>query len=151
MVSLLGIVSTLIYLFRFLSDMVMRKAYYKLGKSTYAIVSALLMAGLMLQALPRFVSSVDTASAMFLGYLMQAFVRDPYITLVQNTSLEDDDSRAQQSSLVAQNAAKKVGALLLAAVCIVLLRHGSIPGVMAMMAAASCLNLMFSFMIMRKL
>lgn len=148
-VLLLSIVSTLIFFFRFLSDIVMRKAYYKLGNNTYAIVSALLMAGLMLQMLPWVVSSVDTASALFLGYLMQAFVRDPYITLVQHTSLEDDDFRAQQSSLIVQNAAKKVGALLLAAVCIILLRHGSIPCVMAMMAAVSCLNLMFSLVIVR--
>lgn len=149
-VSLLSIVSTMIYLFRFLSDLAMRKVYYKLGDNTYAIAGALLMAGLMLQVFPWFHSEVDAAGVLFMGYLMQAFVRDPYITLVQNSSLEGGNYRNQQSSLVAQNAAKKVGALLLAGASIIILHEGDILWVMTMMAAASGMNLLLSFMIMGK-
>jgi len=149
-VSLLSIVSTMIYLFRFLSNLAMRKAYYKLGDNTYAIEGALLMAGLMLQVFPWFYSEVDTAGVLFMGYLMQAFVRDPYITLVQNSSLEGGNYRNQQSDLVAQNAAKKVGALLLAGTCIIILHERDILWVMTMMAAASGMNLLLSFMIIGK-
>lgn len=51
---------------------------------------------------------------------MAAFVRDPFVTLIQNLSLNLENKARQQSMLIALNSAKKVGALVLSAVCTLL-------------------------------
>ena len=146
-VSLLSIVSTLVYLLKFLSNVIMRKGYYVVGDRAAVIISALLVTGLLLQTIPWLIPAANLAAMLFTGYLMLAFVRDPYITLVQNITLETDDNGRQQARLIALNASKKAGPMLLSAAATLLLKSFGISSVMILMTAAACLNLMFCFII----
>ena len=106
------------------------------------MAALLLMTGLLLQTLPWVMPGLHRAAVLSIGYLLQAFVRDPYITLIQNISLCNDDLHWQQSMLISLNGAKKAGTLLLSAAATLLLKNRSIMVVMIMMAAASCLNIL---------
>ena len=146
-IALLSMVSTLIYLFRFLSNMIMGKGYYVVGDTAAIIISALLLTGMLLQIIPWAVRTGNPAPVLCTGYLLLAFVRDPYITLVQNITLETGDTGRQQSRLIALNASKKAGPMLLSAAGTVLLGSWSIASVMILMTAAACMNLILCFAI----
>ena len=145
-ITLLSVVSALVYLFRFLSNVMMKTAYVKLGNKALLVASVALTAGLCLQIIPRFASFAGIAMVLSVGYLLQAFVRDPYITLVQNISLTRADLRQQQSMLIALNGAKKFGLLALSATCTLILRNGSVLHVIVLMTLASCVNVVLCLM-----
>ena len=111
------------------------------------IISTLLVTGLLLQTIAWFIPAANLAALLFTGYLMLAFVRDPYITLVQNITLETDDTGRQQARLIALNASKKAGPMLLSAASTLLLKSFGISSVMILMTAAACMNLVFCFII----
>lgn len=71
-ISLLSIVSSLIYFFRLLSNVLMRNAGKKLRDKAPAIISALLTAGLLMQTFPWAVPCMHTAAVLCIGYLLQA-------------------------------------------------------------------------------
>ena len=123
------------------------EAYNLVRERAIIIVSILMLAGLLLQMLPWVIPAVNIAAVLLIGYLMQAFVRDPFTTLVQNITLDADDKCRQQSMLVALNGAKKGGSLFLAAVCTVIIRHGIILHAMSMMAAMAFINILLCFVI----
>ena len=148
-ITLLSIASTLVFLFRFLSNVILGSAYNLVRERAIIIVSMLMLAGLMLQMLPWVIQAVNIAAVLLVGYLMQAFVRDPFTTLIQNITLDADDKCRQQSMLVALNGAKKGGSLLLAAACTLIIRYGSIPYAMAMMTAMAFINIFLCFVIAR--
>ena len=84
------------------------------------------------------------------GYLLLAFIRDPFITIVQNISLESNALYKQQGMLIALNGAKKAGALALSAAATILLRTHSIFAVMVLMTAAASLNLLICIVIINQ-
>ena len=96
---------------------------------------------------------VDTESIvpfLFVGYLMTAFARDPYVTIVQNMSLDSSEARRQKNILVALNGAKKIGALVLSAVATLFVEHGSIAAVMMLMTAVAGVDILLSVIIWRR-
>ena len=148
-ITLLSIASTLVFMFRFLSNVILRTTYNRVRERAIVIVSVMMLMGLLLQLLPWTISGVSIAAVLTVGYLMQAFVRDPFTTLVQNMTLSGDDKCRQQSLLVALNGAKKAGSLLLAAFCTLILKSRSVPYAMAFMAALALLNIFLCFKIAR--
>lgn len=140
-ITLLSIASTLVFLFRFLSNVILRYTYNRVRERAIVIVSVMMLAGLLLQQLPWMISGISMAAVLTAGYLMQAFVRDPFTTLIQNITLSDYDKRRQQSLLVALNGAKKAGSLLLAAACTLILKSQSVSYAMALMTALAFLNI----------
>ena len=147
-ITLLSIASTLVFLFRFLSNVILRTTYNRIRERAIVIVSVMMLAGLLLQLLPWTIPEVNMAAVLAAGYLMQAFVRDPYTTLIQNITLNDDKLR-QQSLLVTLNGAKKAGSLILAATCTFFIKGWSISYAMAFMTALALLNIFLCFRIVR--
>ena len=79
-----------------------------------------------------------------------AFVRDPFVTIVQNLSLDSDEMKKQQNMLVALNGARKLGALVLSAAATLFLEHRSISAVMMLMTAVAGINVLLSIIIWRQ-
>lgn len=148
-VLLLSIISTVVYLIRILSNMMTRGSFDKYRNRTLLIVSEFLVVGLALQMLPWVPSIRGITSIVIvllcIGYLMAAFVRDPFVTLIQNLSLNLENKARQQSMLIALNSAKKVGALVLSAVCTLLLDESIIIYAMLLMAVAALINVILCF------
>ena len=72
---------------------------------------------------------------------MLSFVRDPFITLVQNICLENSNNKIeQQNALVLLNASKKTGALLLSAICTLLLNRWNVVNVIVLMTIIAMIN-----------
>ena len=140
-VLLLSSAAAILYLLRFLSNLLMRSAYRHVGNRAVVITSVLLLAGLLLQLAPRVALPLPPAFALCAGYLLLAFVRDPYTTLIQNIALTDTDPSHQQSMLIRLNGAKKLGALLLSAVSTLLMYRFDTTAVMLLMALAAAANL----------
>ncbi len=149
--TLLSIVCTLVYFFRILSNIIMRDKLAKYRDRSAIVVAVLLIAGLIMQTVPWNMSMGYTELLLCTGYLLIAFVRDPYITLVQSISLESNDRGRQQSMLIALNGAKKAGALVLSAAGTFLLTHYAISTVMIMMVVAACINLILCICYVKRL
>lgn len=142
-VSLLGIASTMVFLTKIISNFLMSKTYNKVKNKSAIIISILLIIGLSLQLFPwLFFVNNTVMCCIFLctGYLLLAFVRDPYITLIQNVFIKNNTIIEQQDILVILNAIKKIGALLLSAICTILLNKSSAISVMILMTLAASLN-----------
>jgi len=147
---LLSIVSTLVYFFRILSNIVMRDKLAKFKDRLAIIVAVLLIAGLFMQTVLWNTDTGYTKLLLCFGYLLIAFVRDPYITFMQSISLESGDLKRQQSMLIALNGAKKIGALVLSLAGTFLLNHDTISSVMIMMVGAAALNLILCIWYVKK-
>ena len=153
-VLLLSIISTVVYLIRILSNMMTSRFFDKNRNRILLVVSGSLVVGLSLQMLP-WVPSIKKITPIVIvllciGYLMAAFVRDPFITLIQNLSLDSESKARQQSMLIALNSAKKVGALVLSAVCTILLDESIIIYAMSLMAVGALINVFLCFRIIHK-
>lgn len=153
-VSLLGIISTVVYLIRILSNMMTSRFFDKNRNRILLVVSGSLVVGLALQMLP-WVPSIRKITPIVIvllciGYLMAAFVRDPFTTLIQNLSLDSESKARQQSMLIALNSAKKVGALVLSAVCTILLDESIIIYAMSLMAVGALINVFLCLRVIHK-
>ena len=153
-VLLLSIISTVVYLIRILSNMMTSGFFDKNRNRVLLIVSGFLVVGMLLQILP-WVPSIRGITPIVIvllctGYLMAAFVRDPFITLIQNLSLDLESKARQQSMLIALNSAKKVGALVLSAVCTILLDDSIIIYVMSLMTVVALINVFFCLRVIHK-
>lgn len=153
-VSLLSIISTIVYLVRILSNMLTRKSFDKYRNRTVLVVSGFLVAGLSLQLLP-WIPTIKGIMPLVIallctGYLMTAFVRDPFVTLIQNLSLDQENKARQQGMLIALNTAKKAGALVLSAVCTLILNESAIISVMILMMAAALIDMYLCFKTIHK-
>ncbi len=140
--KLLGVVSFLVYLFRFLSNVLMSKFFSRLGRRLYLALQLVLAVSLAFQILPWVCR--PTAPTLFLlplGYLGMSFVRDPYVTAVQNESLLVEDPIKRQSNMVTLNFVKKVGALFLSTVFTLMLKETSISSVMVVMCTLAAVSL----------
>lgn len=148
-VLLLSIISTVVYLVRILSNMMTRSSFDKNRNNALLIVSGFLVVGVVLQILPWMptIGRITPIVIVLLcaGYLLAAFVRDPFVTLIQNLSLNLENKARQQSMLIALNSAKKVGALVLSAVCTLLLDESIIIYAMLLMAVAALINVILCF------
>jgi len=125
----------------------MKKIYEKIKNRSAFIFSKLLLIGLLLQILPWIhnIQNCKTICCILLcsGYLLISFVRDPFITLVQNICLKNSNNKIeQQNALVILNASKKIGALLLSAICILLLNSSNVVNVIILMTMAAIINYM---------
>jgi len=140
-ITLLGILSTVIYMIRILSNVVMRETYKKAGKNILIVVSVLMTTGLAFQILPWFSTAKCMPILLCAGYLLLAFVRDPYITLVQDLSLENREREKQQGILIGLNTAKKAGALFLSITATLILKYSNIIPVMEMLCMMSIVNI----------
>lgn len=140
-VMLLSSAAAILYLLRFLSNLLLRGTYRRVGNRAVGIVSFLLLGGLLLQLAPRGALPLPPAFVLCAGYLLLAFVRDPYTTLLQNISLTDTDPSRQQSMLIRLNAAKKLGALILSAAATLLMYRFDTTAVMLLMTLAAAVNL----------
>ena len=149
-VMLLGIISALVYFCRMLSNMLLKEVYFRIKNEAMVIASAMLGCGLMLHLLPWIVDTESIVPFLCVGYLMTAFARDPYVTIVQNMSLDSSEARRQQNILVALNGAKKIGALVLSAVATLFVEHGSIATVMMLMTAVAGVDILLSVIIWRR-
>ena len=94
-----------------------------------------------MQTLPWFSSTGDMTAFLCIGYLLMAFVRDPYITLIRHICLEDDDKARQQTMLITLNGAQKAGSLILSAVVTLILNHWDVPSVMILMTALAMVTI----------
>lgn len=144
-VSLLGIISAIVYLIRIFSNLIMKKIYEKIRNRSAFIFSKLLIIGLFLQILPWIhnIHNCKIICCILLcsGYLLLSFVRDPFITLVQNICLENSNNKIeQQNALVLLNASKKTGALLLSAICTLLLNRWNVVNVIVLMTIIAMIN-----------
>lgn len=153
-VLLLSIISTVVYLVRILSNMMTSRFFDKNRNHILLVVSGSLVVGMSLQMLP-WVPSIKKITPIVIvllciGYLMAAFVRDPFITLIQNLSLDLESKARQQSMLIALNSAKKVGALVLSAVCTILLDESIIIYAMSLMAVGALINVFLCLRVIHK-
>ena len=144
-VSLLGIISAIVYLIRIFSNLIMKKIYEKIKNRSAFIFSKLLIIGLLLQILPWIYNAQNAKIVCCIllcsGYLLLSFVRDPFITLVQNICLEKSNNKIeQQYVLVTLNASKKIGALLLSAICALLLNRWNALSVILLMTIFAIIN-----------
>lgn len=114
------------------------------------IVSVLLGTGLFLQYFPWITEVKNTAFFLCIGYLLTAFVRDPFTTVIQNMSLTGSEIQRQQKMLVVLNAARKAGSLLLSALATLLLNYTDLSVIMMVMMIAAFLNLILGLIILRK-
>ena len=128
----------------------LKEVYFRIKNKAMVIASAMLGCGLMLQLLPWIVDTESIVPFLCVGYLMTAFARDPYVTIVQNMSLDSSEARRQQNILVALNGAKKIGALVLSAVATLFVEHGSIAAVMMLMTAVAGVDILLSLIIWRR-
>ena len=149
-VMLLSMMASLIYFLRMLSNLVLQKVYLKVRNQAMLLVSVLLAIGLLLQYLPWIAKINGTALLLCTGYLLMAFVRDPFTTIIQNLSLTGSEVRMQQKMLVALNAARKAGSLILSALATVLLNFTNLSAVMKLMLIAAVINLLLGLIILRK-
>jgi hypothetical protein len=146
-VFFLSAVTSVIYLIRVVSNVMLKETYAAVKSKAVIIAASLSVCGLLLQLLPWI---KDTGSAVVIlctGYLLLAFIRDPFITVIQNMSLESNESHRQQGILIALNGAKKAGALALSAAATLLLNSHSVFLVMVMMAVAAAVNLLLCIVI----
>ena len=148
-VMLLGVVSTLVYFLRILSNTVMKKKYARYKEYSMAIAAILLIAGLLMQAAIWPFITGHTEVILSVGYLLIAFVRDPYVTFAQSVSLKSADPQRQQSMLIALNGAKKAGALALSAAGTLVLKNSGISSVMMIMTVAASANLVLVYAFIR--
>ena len=140
--KLLGVVSFLVYLFRFLSNVLMSKFFSRLGRRLYLALQLVLAVSLAFQILPWVCRpTAPTLFLLSLGYLGMSFVRDPYVTAVQNESLLVEDPIKRQSNMVTLNFVKKVGALFLSTVFTLMLKGTSISSVMVAMCTLAAVSL----------
>ena len=121
------------------------KIYEKIRNRSAFIFSKLLIIGLFLQILPWIhnIHNCKIICCILLcsGYLLLSFVRDPFITLVQNICLENSNNKIeQQNALVLLNASKKTGALLLSAICTLLLNRWNVVNVIVLMTIIAMIN-----------
>ena len=137
----LGFIMFLVFLFRMLSNILMAEFFARFKKWIFIGLHLLLVLALVMQILP-WMRQPSTLMVVLvaIGYLMTAFVRDPYMTAVQNDSLLTADKDKQQENLIVLNAIRKVGALLLSGGCTLMLREMSIMPVMVLMAAMAALS-----------
>ncbi len=149
-VMLLSFTAAVLYLLRFLSNLLMRSAYRRVGNRTLIVVSGLLLTGMLLQLIPRISHFRNPAFVLCAGYLLLAFVRDPYITLIQNIALAEADPCRQQSMLIKLNSVKKLGALILSAVATLLMYQFTSYAVMLLMTLAAAVNLVLCIRIIKK-
>lgn len=142
-VMLLSFTAAALYLLRFLSNLLMRSSYRRVGNHTLLVVSVLLLAGMLLQLAPRIPLLVHPAYVLCAGYLLLAFVRDPYITLIQNIALAEAeaDPCRQQSMLIKLNSVKKLSALILSAAATLLMYRFTSYAVILVMTLAAAVNL----------
>ena len=147
---LLSVITTVVYLIRIVSNMAMRKAYGKVKNRVAIFVSILLAAGLVMQTLPWFSFTGDMIAFLCIGYLLMAFVRDPYITLIRHISLEDDDKARQQTMLITLNGTQKAGSLILSAVATLMLNHWDVLSVMILMTALAVVTIVLCVLMVRK-
>ncbi len=142
-VMLLSFTAAALYLLRFLSNLLMRSSYRRVGNRTLLVVSVLLLAGMLLQLAPRIPLLVHPAFVLCAGYLLLAFVRDPYITLIQNIALAEAeaDPCRQQSMLIKLNSVKKLSALILSAAATLLMYRFTSYAVILVMTLAAAANL----------
>ena len=137
----LGFIMFLVFLFRMLSNILMAKFFARFWKWIFIGLHLLLVLALVMQILPWVYQPMTLMVVLVaIGYLMTAFVRDPYMTAVQNDSLLTADKDKQQENLIVLNVARKVGALLLSGGCTLMLREMSIMPVMVLMAAMAVLS-----------
>lgn len=146
-VFFLSAVTSVIYLIRGLSNVIMKGAYTAVRSKAVVIAASLSVCGLLLQLLPWIKDTGITVELLCAGYLLLAFIRDPFITVIQNISLESDSLYKQQAMLIALNGAKKAGALALSAAATILLKSHSVFIVMAVMTAAAAVNLLMCLVI----
>ena len=146
-VFFLSAVTSVIYLIRGLSNVIMKGAYTAVRSKAVVIAALLSVCGLLLQLLPWIKDTGITVELLCAGYLLLAFIRDPFITVIQNISLESDSLYKQQAMLIALNGAKKAGALALSAAATILLKSHSVFIVMAVMTAAAAVNLLMCLVI----
>jgi len=149
-VMLLSMTATLIYFLRMLSNLVLQKIYLKVRNQTMLIVSFLLLIGLLLQLLPWIAEIRNTALMLCAGYLLMAFARDPFTTIIQNLSLTGSEVQRQQKMLVALNAARKAGSLLLSATATLLLEHTDLSAIIMLMMAAAVINMLLGLVILSR-
>ena len=146
-VFFLSAVTAVIYLIRGLSNVIMKGAYSAVRSKAVVIAASLSVCGLTLQLLPWIKDTGITVELLCAGYLLLAFIRDPFITLIQNISLESNALHEQQGMLIALNGAKKAGALALSAAATLLLKSHSVFIVMVVMTAAAAVNLLMCLVI----
>ena len=140
--SQLGYVTFLVFLFRFLSNVLMSKFFVRFKRWICVGLQILLVVSLVLQILPWvYPPTMAILALMAIGYLVMVFVRDPYITAIQNDSLMTADKTKRQNNLILLNVSKKAGALLLSAVCTLILRETSILPVMTSMITFAVVSL----------
>ena len=149
-VMLLSMTASLIYFLRMLSNLLLQKVYLKIRNQAMLLVSVLLGIGLFLQYLPWITDVKHTALLLCAGYLLMAFVRDPFTTIIQNLSLTDNEVQMQQKMLVVLNASRKAGSLILSALATLLLNYTDLSAVMMIMMAAAIVNLLLGFVTLRK-
>lgn len=143
--KLLSVVSFLVYLVRFLSNALMSKLFSRFGPWLYLGMQLILVASLAFQVLPWV--HRPTVPALFLlsmGYLGVSFVRDPYVTAIQNESLLVEDPIKRQSNMVVLNFVKKLGALLLSTAFTLMLEKTAISSVMVVMCALATVSLVLA-------
>ena len=148
-VFLLSIISTIIYLVRILSNMMLRISSVRFRSNALLPMSLLLFLGLFLQLLP-WTPYIGSLTALVIGllsagYLMTAFVRDPFITLIQDITLKKENQGRQQTILISLNSAKKAGSLVLAAVSTLLLNECSIVAVTLLMTVVAVVNIFLCY------
>ena len=149
-VMLLSITTSLIYFLRMLSNFLLQKIYLRVRNQAMLFVSIFLGIGLLLQYLPWITEVKHTALFLCVGYLMTAFVRDPFTTIIQNLSLTGNEVERHQKMLVSLNAARKAGSLILSALATLLLNFTELSAIMVILMAAAAVNLFLGIVILRK-
>ena len=151
-VGFLTSASVLIYLIRMLSNVFLRQLYSRIRTFAMVGVSFLLCLGLGFLYLPwlPIASSSLTAVLLFAGYLLLAFVRDPFVTVTQQISLVDTNIQEQQTILIGLNTAKKAGSMALSAIATFLLRNGTITEVIGFMFMMAVISFVLCLLILRR-
>ena len=115
-------------------------------------VSFLLCLGMGFLILPWAVSLAEgiLTAVLFGGYLLLAFVRDPFVTITQQVSLVNTDLREQQTVLIALNSAKKIGSMALSFIATLLLKRFEISSVILLMTVMAAVNVILSFLVIHR-
>ena len=148
-IRLLTHASVLIYLLRILSNVFLAGIYSRIRNLAMIAVSFLLCLGISLLYLPWILSLSESAlvTVLFGGYLLLAFVRDPYVTITQQVSLVNRDLREQQTVLIALNSAKKIGSMALSAIASLLLGTYAIDSVIILMLGMAFISFLLSILV----